>query len=548
LPEVEAAEVPEWMTDIEQAPATDAAFEFLKRLGDTVPLEPIEAVGPSVAPEPAAPPVSEEPPLPSVEGMPSPEDALAFLQSLTAGKEDQLRAEAERAADERVEAILGGKPGAPPEPPPQASLPEVAAPPAALESAAPAAGQPTLPGMEGMPSPEDALAFLQSLTVGKEVELRAEAERAGEERMEAIMGGKPGTSPLRPTTGPLAPPSPAEAAAPPVAEQPTLPGEEGMPSPEDALAFLQSLAAGKEDELRAEAERAGEERMEAIMGGKPGTSPLRPPTGPLAPPAEPPEVAAPPAAPVEELPSAEEALEFLEGLAAGPLVAPTEVAEPAESELVTRPLFEPAPWQPAEDALAFLEEMTAEPQPPTMEVPLAAVETAARIPALEEAEAVGAGAVVDYWLQTASDEGGEPIGEDFFERAARPQPGAPAAQKVVVAAPPLATPVVEAPAAPMPPVGAEEYEARLQANPADHEARLSLARIWWASADRARSLQLYQYLIDEEMFLGEIAADLQRDVETYEHPDWYRALGDAHMKLGNLARALDAYRQALTHL
>ncbi len=550
LPEVEAAEVPEWMTEIEEAPARDEAFEFLKRLGDTVPLEPIEAAAPSVAPEPVAPPVSEQPPLPSVEVMPSPEDALAFLESLTAGKEEQLPAEAERAADERVEAIIGGKPGTSPlQPPPQASVPGAAAPPAALEVAAPVAEQPALPGMEGMPSPEDALAFLQSLTVGKEEELRAEAERAGEERMEAIMGGKPGTSPLRPPTGPLAPPAPVEAAAPPVAEQPALPSVEGLPSPEDALAFLQSLTVGKEEELRAEAERAGEERMEAIMGGKPGTSPLRPPTGPLAPPAAPPEVAVPPEVPVEELPSAEEALEFLEGLTAGPSETPAEVAEPTEAELATRPLFEPATWQPAEDALSFLEEITAELQPPTVEVPPAALETAAHIPALEQAEAVGAGAVVDFWLQTADDEGGESIGADYFERAARQQPSVPVAQKVEVAAPPVATPVAEAPAAPMPPpVGAYEYEARLQANPADHEARLSLARIWWASADRARSLQLYQVLIDEEMFLGEIAADLQRDVETYEHPDWYRALGDAHMKLGNLARALDAYRQALTHL
>jgi len=321
-----------------------------------------------------------------------------------------------------------------------------------------------------------------------------------------------------------------------------------MPSPEDALAFLQSLAAGKEEELRAEAERAGEERMEAIMGGKPGTSPLRPPTGPLPPPTAPPEVAVPPTVPVEELPSAEEALEFLEGLAAGPLETPAEVAEPAESDLVTRPLFEPAAWQPAEDALAFLEEMTAEAQPP-VEVPPVVTEMAAQIPALEEAEAVSVGAAVDFWLQTADDEGGEPIGVDYFELAARPQPSAPAAHKVEVATPPVAAPVVAAPAAPLPPpVGAHEYEVRLQANPADHEARLSLARIWWASADRARSLHLYQVLIDEEMFLSEIAADLQRDVETYEHPDWFRALGDAHMKLGNLARALDAYRQALTHL
>ena len=100
----------------------------------------------------------------------------------------------------------------------------------------------------------------------------------------------------------------------------------------------------------------------------------------------------------------------------------------------------------------------------------------------------------------------------------------------------------------MPPLGAEAYASRLAANPDDQEARLSLARVWWAAGDQFNSLQLYQQLVEDGTFLEEVAGDLQRDLESFEHADWYRALGDAQMKLGHLAEALDAYRQALTHL
>ena len=48
---------------------------------------------------------------------------------------------------------------------------------------------------------------------------------------------------------------------------------EGDVSPEDALAFFARLSAGKEDQLRAEAEAEGESRMATIMGRTP-TAPL----------------------------------------------------------------------------------------------------------------------------------------------------------------------------------------------------------------------------------------------------------------------------------
>jgi tetratricopeptide (TPR) repeat protein len=324
-----------------------------------------------------------------------------------------------------------------------------------------------------MPSADEALAFLQGLTVGKEEQLRAEAEQAAEERTKAIVGGMPGTSPL----GPLPQVAPE---APPVSEQPAPPAApaemEAMPSADEALAFLQGLTAGKEEQLRAEAERAGEERMDAIMGGRPGTSPLRPRAEPA-----PPEIE----------------------------VAPEPEAAALPEDLVA-----------ADEALAFLQDLAAPPEEVSV----------GELAQVEMAEAPGV--ALDFWLQTAEDEEAEPIPSDYFERGVMPEPA--------VAPMPEAAAVV--------PIGAEELEARLEADASDHEARLSLARVWWAFGDRVRPLALYQDLVEQEAFLSEVAGDLQRNLESFPDAAWYRALGDTHMKLGKLPEALNAYRQALAHL
>ncbi|HLF26196.1 MAG TPA: tetratricopeptide repeat protein [Anaerolineae bacterium] len=517
LPEVDESEVPEWMAQVQEAPP-DQAFEFLQRLGDTAILEePAEAEPPAITEE-AAPAISTE-------GVPSPDDALAFLQSLAAGKEDQLRAQAEQEAESRMSDIMGRKPSAPAPAPPPPPEHEPAPEPAVEPVPAPAP-----PELVGMPSADDALAFLQSLTVGKEDQLREEAERAGVERMEAIMGGKPGTSPLRPPTKPLTPPAPEPEPTPaePVVEPapaPAPPELVGMPSADDALAFLQSLTVGKEDQLREEAERAGEERMDAIMGGKPGTSPLRPPTKPLTPPE-----------PVAE---------------PEPLAASEPQPEPAPQPVEELPPQLLADLVGADDMLAFLDDLTATPElAPVQSLPEQAPPVVAQAPQTPEEDQVAP----SFWLQTAEDEGGASIPDDYLERAAQPPPVAAKPRKA--GAPtrsgPPAQPEREAPAvraAPIElPIGHEEFQTRLQTDPNDHEARLGLARVWWASGERGESVQLYQQLIEEGIFLEEVAGDLQRDLETFEHPDWYRALGDAQLKLGHLADALNAYRQALMHL
>ena len=263
------------------------------------PIGDVAAIG-SVEPEP----IPEEPEPATLEaaaileGDVSPEDALAFFARLSAGKEDQLRAEAEAEGESRMATIMGRTPTAPlvKETPIEPAQPadlviEPVAEVAATEPIVPGEPEPaTLEAaaiLEGDVSPEDALAFFARLSAGKEDQLRAEAEAEGESRMATIMGRTP-TAPLVKET-PIEPAQPVEAVIEPAAEvaatEPIVPEEpepatleaaailEGDVSPEDALAFFARLSAGKEDQLRAEAEAEGESRMATIMG-RPSTAPL----------------------------------------------------------------------------------------------------------------------------------------------------------------------------------------------------------------------------------------------------------------------------------
>ena len=118
--------------------------------------------------------------------MPSADDALAFLAKLAAGKEDQLQAEAQREADVRMAAIMGRKPAEPGRQSPSLKYLR------RFERCACARLRPTAEVPEEMPSADDALAFFAKLAAGKEDQLRAEAKREADLRMDAIMGRKPG--------------------------------------------------------------------------------------------------------------------------------------------------------------------------------------------------------------------------------------------------------------------------------------------------------------------------------------------------------------------
>ncbi|MBN2002898.1 MAG: hypothetical protein JXA21_06045, partial [Anaerolineae bacterium] len=100
-----------------------------------------------------------------------------------------------------------------------------------------------------------------------------EAEADQQARVDEILGRKPATKPLETAPAKLEPA--ATAPAEPAAEG--IPTEEATPadmlSGDDALAWLSGLAAGKEDQLRAQAEAEKQARVDELLGRTP-TRPL----------------------------------------------------------------------------------------------------------------------------------------------------------------------------------------------------------------------------------------------------------------------------------
>jgi hypothetical protein len=119
-------------------------------------------------------------------------------------------------------------------------------------------------------------------------------------------------------------------------------------------------------------------------------------------------------------------------------------------------------------------------------------------------------------------------------------------------------------------VNVDPLVAQLEADKYNHAVRLELARAWWSMGNRESALAEYAKLINpaivedlspEELaeredldfadagpLADDIIVDLERIVEIEDQPDWLRLLGDIHMKVGNLARALETYRRALNQL
>lgn len=273
---------------------------------------------------------AEPEPVPAPEGagtddLMSGDDALAWLESLAAGKEDELRAQAELESEARVAEILGRRPK-PPAPPDVAAPTQAVAPATSVDSQGepdeyvPTEDIPVSAPLDTMVdetviaapveteedaglSDDDALFWLESLAEGKEDELRAEAEAESEERVAEILGRKPQAGEPEPETprseSAEAGPEASDTAEPEIEDEVSVPHleeeqlvaptlveapellDEGGPvaeeveadegallSGDDALAWLQSLTVGKEDELRAQAEAASQERVAEILGRK----------------------------------------------------------------------------------------------------------------------------------------------------------------------------------------------------------------------------------------------------------------------------------------
>jgi tetratricopeptide (TPR) repeat protein len=547
-----AGEMPDWLANLKpsvgetkSAVADPDWLSSIKQADNVPPLEPA--------------------PLEVPEEMSSPDDALAFLARLSAGKEDQLRAQAQQEADVRMNEIMGRKTPVQPEKPVVAAKPTPPPEPAPLE----------MP--EEMSSPDDALAFLARLSAGKEDQLRAQAEQEAAVRMNEIMGRKTPAQPEKP----VIPQPPAAVKPTPPPEPAPLEVPEEMSSPDDALAFLARLSAGKEDQLRAQAEQEADVRMNEIMGRK-AAPPVKKPVAqpePVQPPAKPPitlseSVKAPaaklaahferpalPLKPVEPSVTAqpamsqEEALAFVQNIASDKEskmthLRPSQPAEPVQSK--TKP--EPEPIAP----VSFAAPVTP-PEPPAPAEPVAAVQ-----PLMSTGQpSTSVLLPVWWWTQVADDEGEEPIVElpepyHSPRSMVATQSGAPSAPVKrasgmltparETAAPKLGTAPLAAPTPAKPTVNVEPLLARLQADANDRDARLELARAWWSSGNRDQALEHYSTLVAAGAHSDETLNDLERIVEIDDRADWHRLLGDVCMKSGKLTRALEAYHHALEKL
>ena len=323
----------------------------------------------------------------------------------------------------------------------------------------------------------------------------------------------------------------AEALAEPTVEIP-----EEVPSPDDALAFLARLSAGKEDQLRTQAEHEAALRMDEIMGRKPHVA---------APVPEAEEMAQP--TPVSEMPdwlrgaqpeAAEVQPEIEEVAAAVPETVETAADFEAEMDLWPMPIAE------EEAQLAEL----AQPQPEAAPVETAAIAEDETEPAAEPVPSVTL--PVEWWVQSAEDEGEEPLQElpPPFVPAAPIAPMAPRAKRERATARAVVPPLPPAPAPTVVSVDVEPLLARLRSDSNDQEARLELARTWWSSGNRDQALSEYNTLVSAGAHTEEVMGDLERITEIDERPHGFRLLGDLYMKLGRLPRALEAYRRALNQL
>ena len=597
-------------------------------------------------------------------GMLSGDDALAWLQSLTAGREEELRAPAEAESEARIAEILGRKPATSP----SVSVEESAE--VEAEVAAPAVTQPEAAEVEIAPlreedeplSGDDALAWLESLAAGEEEELQAQAEPEPVvvEIPETVVEA-PGIE--APTSAAVASDTAVEAAVGELLEE-----ESDLLSGDDAVARLESLVVGKEDELRVQAEAESEARVDEILGHEPAVREPEPEPGP-----EPEvEVAAPTAAEMEfvDIVVAEPSVTVVESPADEDAEAPTQQGDlmsgddalawlqslTAGKEEELRVQAEAAPVEPEPEEA---ETVIAEPPEAPIEVPKAEPVVEAPEPLVEEELEAGEDAAV--WLSELSPEKASELEAqlEFEGEAAVPDqerdrgyfgwsafggkpeevPASPAALEVVaadesaepapalpdlpavepevattepveavalpaeVAAPPaeVAESIVEKPAIVDQPATAEEpmmeaevppseapatvlvaepaetaappaeeevpapAEMRPEAEPSaataedldemraytkrkrsDHAARLSLARALWYAGEIQESMQTYGRLIKSGARSDEVMADLEQYVESGPaNASVMRTFGDAYMKCGDLDKALEIYNRAM---
>ncbi|MGD2177562.1 MAG: hypothetical protein PVG71_07040, partial [Anaerolineae bacterium] len=270
------------------------------------------------------------------------------------------------------------------------------------------------------------------------------------------------------------------------------------PSEDEALAWLQQLAEGEEEDVSAEAR--GPEAEELMSLEEPAAL-------------EEPELAGELPAWLEsaDVPSADEALGWLEQLVEG-----EEVERPAEAELEAE--------APVTAAPAEVPEALAREEAPPLEEP---VEVEAPAPAAEAPEPL----------------------EEEVPHVEEPVPAPePALEEVGEALEPEEAPLAEA----IEEAPVEDLEGFIAArrayaedHPEDHEAWLDLGRVLWQAEERAEAIETYDRLIASGKLLDQVIPDLEDYAQQRPGVDVQRTLGDAYMKADRLTDALDTYRRAL---
>ena len=392
-------------------------------------------------------------------------------------------------------------------------------PPAATETAAPAV-QPaeaeelfgwdafaSAPAEAAAAAGEEALEELPDWLAELQPPAAAKAPAAAEELPDWLAELQPPAAAKAPAAAEELPDWLAELQPPAGPAAPALEGE--LLSGDDALAWLASLAAGKEEELRAQAETETRARVDEIMGRKPAAPLPTPPAAPAVPVAEeivaPVEAVAPEAAPAfeeEALAAPEEAVP-----AGAPIVAGTE-EETFFGWLTFDAEIAEAPKVPEPEIL--------EPQP------------------------------LPSFGFTRFGPNGEPLMEQGPEeiKIAGPilvEPEAVKPEMVEAEAPVIPEP---APTAPL-----EALRARTEADARDYLTRLELARALVSANEWQEALTHYRRLIRDKQRLPEIEADLtQLTGRQPDDPRLLQMLGDLHMQKGQLDQALALYKRAISLL
>jgi tetratricopeptide (TPR) repeat protein len=446
--------------------------------------------------------------------------------------------------------------------------------------AAPGAEEVSPPWLEGagMPSGEEALAWLEQLAAGKEEELQAQVEAEVEARTAEIMGRPKAEAPAaeevvaeevvaeevveqEPAPAEVeAPPEPAPAEIPDWV-QALAPSAEEAPEAEEAFGWT---AFGESEAGVPEALASDEQEVMPVMGEAAPEAPSVPSIG------EPPSV--------EEAPEAGEVFGWTafgepdagvpgalasDGQEVMPVMGEAAPEAPSVPSIEEPPSVEEAP----EAGEVFGWTAFGEPEEaPAERVPISPAEgpVVGEVPppsVVEEvvAEAVSAPVVEEL----VPDEVGQVVAPSAEEPETPPAVEVPAERAPVQVVPPAevaaseerAAPAAKAPSPPKPKPSAAEptdpfaaEKAYLKENPRDYDARLKLARALWQAGRRREALEAYGRLVRAGKELDVVTTELEGYLEQWPDVSTQRVLGDAYMKNNQLEKALALYRQALESL